>query len=43
LDVFYYTFPDAKKNPEMYRKLEEECLTWLNVMPQRGIAFVQSN
>jgi hypothetical protein len=23
--IFYYTFPDAKKNPEMCRKLEEEC------------------
>jgi hypothetical protein len=46
LDVFYYTFPDTKKNPEMCtRKLGEECPGWLNVMPctKGNDTFVQSN
>jgi hypothetical protein len=37
-----YTFPDAKKNPEMCRKLEEECPSWLNFMPQRGITLFEA-
>jgi hypothetical protein len=32
LDVFYYTFPDAMKNPENVYKTWRR-MPWLNVMP----------
>jgi hypothetical protein len=37
-----YTFPDAKKNPEMCGKLEEECNSLLSFMPQRGITLFEA-